>query len=70
MKKICILTSVHPAFDVRIFYKEARTLARAGYDVTLIAQHDKNEIVDGVKVIALPKAKNRFFRVFFLTRRV
>ena len=60
--KICHLTSVHPAFDTRIFHKEVKTLARAGYDVTLIVQHDKNEIVDGIKIIALPKPKNRFER--------
>lgn len=53
--KICILTSVHPALDVRIFYKEAKTLAREGYDITLIAQPDKNEVIDGIKIIALPK---------------
>ena len=58
-KKVCILTSVHPAFDTRIFHKEAKTLARAGYDVTLIAQHDKNETIDGIKIVALPKPKNR-----------
>jgi len=60
--KICILTSVHPVFDTRIWHKEAKTLARASYDVTLIAQHSKNETVDGVKIIALPKPKNRFQR--------
>ena len=61
-KKICILTSVHPAFDTRIFHKEAETLAKADYDVILIGQHNKNEIVDGVKIIALPTPKNRFER--------
>ncbi len=65
-KKICILTSVHPVFDTRIFHKEAKTLARAGYEVTLIAQHDKNEIVDNIRIIALPKLKNRFERFFKL----
>jgi len=43
-RKVCILTTVHPAFDTRIFHKQAKTLVRAGYDVTLIAQHDKNEV--------------------------
>lgn len=63
MKKICFLTSVHSAFDVRIFHKEAKTLVKAGYDVTLIAQHDKNEAVDGIRIIPLPKPKNRFERI-------
>ena len=61
--RVCILTSVHPPFDTRIFYKQAKTLVQAGYDVTLIAQHDKDEIVDGIKIIALPKVKNRAQRI-------
>lgn len=68
-KKVCILTSVHPVFDTRIFHKEAKTLAKVGYDITLIAQHNKNETVDGVKIIALPKPKNRIFRILFLTKK-
>jgi hypothetical protein len=63
--KVCILSSVHPALDTRIFYKEAKTLAQAGYEVTLIAQHDKSETVNGVRIIALPSPKNRFQRIFF-----
>ena len=63
-KKICILTSVHPAFDVRIFHKEAKTLVNAGYEVTIIAQYVRNETVDGIKIIALPKPRNRFCRFF------
>ncbi len=62
-RKICILTSVHSPFDVRIFHKEAKSLIKGGYDVTLIAQHEKSEIVEGIKIIALPKQKNRFARM-------
>lgn len=67
--KVCILTTVHPPFNTRIFHKEAKTLAKAGYNVTLIAQHSKNEIVDGVKIIALLKPRNRFMRIFGLSWR-
>jgi len=63
MINICILTSVHPPFDTRIFHKEATSLAKAGYDVILIAQHDKEETVDGIRIIPLPKPKNRLERM-------
>jgi len=62
-KKICILTSVHRPFDVRIFHKEAKTLVNAGYNVVLIVSHNKTEIVNGVKIIPLPEPKNRFERI-------
>lgn len=68
--KVCILTTVHPPFDTRIFHKEAKTLAKAGYDVTLVAQHDRNEVVDGVRIIALPRPRNRLIRMFGLSWRV
>jgi len=69
-KKICILTSTHQALDDRIFDKEAKTLADNGYDVTLVAQHDKDETIDGIKIIALPKPQNRFFRILFLAHKI
>ncbi|MCK4795649.1 MAG: glycosyltransferase family 4 protein [Desulfobacteraceae bacterium] len=61
--KICILTSVHPPFDDRIFHKEAKTLVKGGYNVVLIAQHSREETVDGVRIVPLPEAKNRFERM-------
>ena len=57
--KVCHLSSVHPAFDDRIFHKETKTLAKAGYEVILIAQHDKEEVVDGVRIVPLPKIRSR-----------
>lgn len=39
--KICMATSSHPADDDRIFFKEARFLARAGADVTVLCAKDK-----------------------------
>lgn len=65
--KVCIITTVHRPFDTRIFHKEAKTLVNAGYEVTLIAQNDKDIVVDGIKIIALPKPKNRLSRIFALS---
>jgi hypothetical protein len=68
-RRVCILTTVHSPFDTRIFHKEARTLVLAGYDVTLIVQHDGDQVVEGVRVIGLPKPRNRFTRIFGLSWR-
>lgn len=67
MIKLCILTTVHPPFDVRIFHKEAKSLVKAGYDVTLIAQHEREETIDGVKIINLQKLSNRIARMTYTT---
>lgn len=61
--KVCILTSAHPSLNGRVFHKEAKTLAKAGYNVVLIAQHNKEEIVDGVRIVPLPEPRNRFERM-------
>jgi glycosyltransferase involved in cell wall biosynthesis len=61
--KVCVLTSVHIPFDGRIFHRAAKSLAQAGYEVVLIAQHDKAEVVDGVRIVPLPQPKNRIHRM-------
>ncbi len=63
------LTTVHPPFDPRIFHKEVKTLVKAGYNVTLIAQHKGNEEVEGVKIISLPAPRSRLSRIFSLALR-
>ena len=56
----------HVAFDTRVFHKEARTLADAGYRVVVVAAHDKDEEVDGIRVVGIPRWRSRADR--FLLR--
>lgn len=53
--RVAILSSVHSALDNRVFYREARSLAQAGYDVTVVAAHERDETLDGVRIKALPR---------------
>jgi glycosyltransferase involved in cell wall biosynthesis len=69
-QKICHLTSAHPAFDIRIFHRECRSLVEAGYEVTLVAPHERDEVVNGIKIMAIPKAKGRFQRMTLTTVQV
>jgi glycosyltransferase involved in cell wall biosynthesis len=62
ISKIGILTTAHDALDIRIFYKECRSLAEAGYQVYLIANHDKEETVDGVRIIPISTGRSRIYR--------
>lgn len=61
--KVVHLTSVHPTLDVRIFYKECTSLAKAGYEVTLVGPHSKDEVVDGIRIKAVPHPRGRVSRV-------
>jgi hypothetical protein len=58
-----MLTSVHSPFDTRIFHKEAKSLLKAGYEIALVAQHDRDEIIDGIKILSLAKPRNRIERM-------
>lgn len=53
--KVCHLASRHKMNDMRIFEKECKTLAKAGFDVTLIGygEEPKTETIDGVHCISL-----------------
>ena len=65
--KICHITSVHVSFDTRIFYKECKSLAGAGYEVHLVARHDRDEVIDGIHIHAVPFRQSKIKRMIFTT---
>lgn len=68
MTKVCHITSVHPTEDVRIFQKECVSLAKAGYDVTLVQQGSSYE-KDGVHIIGFGEiAPSRLQRMLRTSR--
>lgn len=68
--KICVLTSAHPPFDVRIFHKECVSLANAGHEVILVAPHHGSEQRQGVSIDAVSKHTGRVRRMFVTTSSV
>ncbi|MFC1551241.1 glycosyltransferase family 4 protein [Candidatus Latescibacterota bacterium] len=60
---ICHMTSVHIPFDTRIFHKECKSLAAGGYEVHLVARHDKDEIANGIHIHAIPTRGGKLKRM-------
>ena len=68
--KVCVMTSVHPPFNARVFHKQAKSLAAAGYEVVLVVPHERDEVVEGVRIKAVPKASGRVGRMTVTAARV
>lgn len=64
-KTVVHMTSVHSPDDTRIFAKQCRTLAGAGYDVHLIAPKADDAVHDGVRLwgVPAPSAHRRLARM-------
>lgn len=69
MPAICFVSTVHDPFDSRVFFKLARSLARAGYEVCLLAPDAPDDSIDRVRLKPLPgkppahAAWKRWFRL-------
>ena len=71
MLKVCHLTSVHPRNDVRVFHKECKSLAAAGYETTLIvADGIGDQLLNGVSIKDVGKPSTRISRIFSSTLKV
>lgn len=68
--RVCHLTSAHGASDIRVFQKECRSLAQAGYDVSLVVPHPADGVADGVNLLAVRKSEGRLARMTLTVLRV
>lgn len=62
MPRAVHLTTVHEPFDNRVFHRECRSLAAAGYEVVLLAP-GQAAVVEGIRVGGLQRFSNRFTRM-------
>lgn len=69
--KICHLTSVHPRLDTRIFLKECTSLARHGYQVSLVVADGKgDELRNAIQIVDVGASSGRLARILHAPTRV
>jgi glycosyltransferase involved in cell wall biosynthesis len=62
-RSIVMLANGHSPFDTRIFIKEARSLIKAGFTVSIVVPHTNDDHRDGVKIIAVPPIRSGFWKL-------
>ena len=66
-RSVCVVAPVHVWDDVRVYQKEARTLADAGYQVSVIARTPSPQTINGIKIIPpIGNPKSRLSRFLLL----
>lgn len=68
--KICILSVLHEPYDKRNFQKVARSLCAAGHEVVSItpSREPLPESVDGIRLVAIPEAPSKRWRLVSVLR--
>ena len=61
--RVVHISTVHPATDARILYREAQTLAELGYEVTVYGIHPTDTVLGGVAVRGLAPPRGRLRRI-------
>ena len=67
--KVCMLTTVHSPFSTRIFYKEAKSLAKV-HEVVLVTPDEErtDKEVDGIRIITVKKPKSKLLHPITMWR--
>ena len=58
-----MLTTVHKPTDVRIFYREAKSLVSAGFSVCILGPNKGAAQVEGIRIYPLAESSNRIHRL-------
>jgi glycosyltransferase involved in cell wall biosynthesis len=66
-KKVCVLSSARNATEHRILSKQGASLVGAGYRVSIVAPHPRDEVLSGIAIKAVPKSRSRFVRILRTT---
>ncbi len=69
-QRVAHLSTVHKVNDTRIFEKECRSLADAGYDVTFVGQGEDAVHSDNLRVVGLPTPLGRPYRLTVTAQRL
>ena len=63
--KIVHISTVHPAYDTRIFYKECISLQKHGFEVHLVIKCAGHEIKNNIFLHPVKNIQNKFLRLLF-----
>ncbi|PYZ95871.1 hypothetical protein CR205_15935 [Alteribacter lacisalsi] len=65
MTKVCVMTTVHPAFDGRIYHKQIQSLVKMGYEVTYVAPEppDPAQNTLDIPIVTVPASRGAGDRI-------